>query len=255
MKDIYSSFLRIAVNKIVVMDLKSAELTKYAANAFLATKISFMNEMANLCEKVGANIENVRIGMSMDSRIGNKFLFAGLGYGGSCFPKDVKALIKTGLENDCPMNIIQAVNKTNIKQRFIFLDKIFDYYGENLSNKIFAVWGLAFKPKTNDMREAPSITVIEKLLEKGAKIQAYDPKAMETAKIYFNDKIVYSKNSYDALKNADGLLFLTEWNEFRLPDFEKMKSLMKTPVIFDGRNQYNKETLKNFGFEYFCMGK
>ena len=236
------------------MDVKSAEMTKYASNSFLAVKISFMNEIANLCEKVGADAEMVRVGMSTDSRIGNKFLFPGLGYGGSCFPKDVKALVKTGSENDCEMSIIKSADNVNKKQRQYFIDKITKKFGEDLSGKIFAVWGLAFKPKTNDMREAPAITVINALLEKGAKVQAYDPKAMESAEFIFGDKISYAKNSYDALKNSDALLLLTEWNEFRHPDFDIIKNLMKTPIIFDGRNQYNRSRITSRGFEYICMG-
>ena len=254
MKKLYSTFLRTS-NKLIFMDYKSAEMTKYAANCFLATKISFMNEISNLCETVGANIESVRLGMSSDSRIGNKFLFSGLGYGGSCFPKDINALINTGAENNIEMRILKAVNKTNSLQRIHFTDKIIKHFGEDLSDKTFAVWGLSFKPKTNDMREAPSVTVINKLLEHGAKIQAYDPKAMDNAKEIFKDKIVYTNSSYDALQNADCLLLLTEWNEFRLPDFNKIKELLKTPVIFDGRNQYNEENLKKMGFTYYCFGK
>ena len=254
MQEIYSPFLRTS-SGVLFMDVKSAEMTKYASNSFLAAKISFMNEIANLCEKVGANIDNVRIGMSKDSRIGNKFLFAGLGYGGSCFPKDVKALIKTGEENGCKMTVISAVDEVNKKQREIFIQKIVSKYGVNLSGKTFAVWGLAFKPKTNDMREAPSITIIEALLKMGAKVQAYDPKAMDIARNIFGNRIIYTQNSYDALKDADAMLLLTEWNEFRYPDFTKMKKLMKTPVIFDGRNQYGVEKLSEEGFEYHPIGK
>ena len=254
MQEIYSPFLRTS-SGVLFMDVKSAEMTKYASNSFLAAKISFMNEIANLCEKVGANIDNVRIGMSKDSRIGNKFLFAGLGYGGSCFPKDVKALIKTGKENGCKMTVISAVDEVNKKQREIFIQKIVSKYGVNLSGKTFAVWGLAFKPKTNDMREAPSITIIEALLKMGAKVQAYDPKAMDIAKNIFGGRIIYTQNSYDALKDTDAMLLLTEWNEFRYPDFTKMKKLMKTPVIFDGRNQYGVEKLSEEGFEYHPIGK
>ena len=254
MQEIYSPFFRTG-NRIVVMDTKSAEMTKYAANSFLATKISFMNEIANLCEKVGADAEMVRIGISTDNRIGNKFLFPGLGYGGSCFPKDVKALIKTGLDNDYEMNIIKAVDETNKKQRTNFLDKITKHFGEDLTGKTFAIWGLAFKPKTDDMREAPAITIINSLLEKGAKIKAFDPKAFEMAKTIFKDKIEYSSSAYKAVENSDALLLLTEWNEFRRPDFDKIKQMMKSPVIFDGRNQYNGERLIEKGFEYTCIGK
>ncbi len=254
MQEIYAPFFRTG-NRVIVMDVESAEMTKYASNSFLATKISFMNEIAQLCEKVGANAEMVRVGMSTDSRIGNKFLFPGLGYGGSCFPKDVKALIKTGVDNGVDMNIIKSADETNKLQRKLFIDKIVSRFGENLSDKTFAVWGLAFKPKTDDMREAPAITIINELLNRGAKIQAYDPKAMESAKYHFQNKIIYSKTSYEALKNADALLLLTEWNEFRRPDMDKIKELLKTPVIFDGRNQYNVERITQRGFEYICIGK
>ncbi len=253
MQEIYAPFFRTG-NRVIVMDVKSAEMTKYAANSFLATKISFMNEIANLCEKIGANAEMVRVGISTDSRIGNKFLFPGLGYGGSCFPKDVKALIKTGTEFGCDMSIIKSADDTNKKQRKLFVDKIINKFGEDLTGKIFAVWGLAFKPKTNDMREAPAITIINDLLKRGARISAYDPKAIEEAKFYFQDRITYAKNSYDALTNCDCMLLLTEWNEFRRPDFDKIKTLLKSPVIFDGRNQYNAERLKEKGFEYYQIG-
>ena len=252
MQEIYAPFFRTG-NRIIVMDVKSAEMTKYASNSFLAAKISFMNELANLCEKVGADAEMVRIGMSTDSRIGNKFLFPGLGYGGSCFPKDIKALIRTGEENNCEMSIIKAADAVNLKQRLIFIDKIKNYF-KDLNNLKIAVWGLAFKPKTDDMREAPSITIINELLKTGAQIAAFDPKASATAEKHFQNKIKYCRNSYEALENADCLLLLTEWNEFRRPDFERMKSLMKNPVIFDGRNQYNPERLKEHGFTYFHIG-
>lgn len=254
MQEIYSPFFRTG-NKIIVMDVKSAEMTKYAANSFLATKISFMNEIANICEKVGADAEMVRIGMSADTRIGNKFLFSGIGYGGSCFPKDIKALIKIGNENNCSVDIISAVNSTNKKQRELFVKKVTDKLGSNLSGKTIAVWGLSFKPKTNDMREAPSITIINRLLELGAEIIAYDPKATENARFYFGDRIKYSKTAYETLEKADAMLLLTEWNEFRRPDFEKMKSLMNTPLIFDGRNQYDKKNMFEMGFDYICIGK
>ena len=254
MQEIYSPFFRTG-NRVIVMDVKSAEMTKYAANSFLATKISFMNEIANLCEKVGADAEMVRVGISTDSRIGNKFLFPGLGYGGSCFPKDVKALIKTGLENGMDMSIISAADNINKKQRKIFIEKITKHFGNDLSGKTFAVWGLAFKPKTNDMREAPAITIINALLDMGARVKGFDPKAMESAKFIFKDKISYSKNAYDTVENADALLLLTEWNEFRRPDFDKVKSLMKTPIIFDGRNQYNSVRLEEKGFEYYQIGR
>ncbi len=254
MQDIYAPFFRTG-NRIIVMDVKSSEMTKYASNSFLATKISFMNEIANLCEKVGADAEMVRVGMSTDTRIGNKFLFPGLGYGGSCFPKDVKALIKTGEEYSCKMNIISEADKANKKQREIFVEKIKQKFKNNLSDKTIAIWGLAFKPNTNDMREAPSITIINKLLSLGAKIQAFDPKATENAKLHFKDKITYSKTAYEALKDADCMLLLTEWNEFRRPDFEKIMSLLKSPVIFDGRNLYDSKRLKDKGFECYQIGR
>ena len=254
MQDIYAPFFRTG-NRVIVMDVKSSEMTKYASNSFLATKISFMNEIANLCEKVGADAQMVRIGMSTDSRIGNKFLFPGLGYGGSCFPKDVKALVKTGLENNCEMKIVAAADEVNKKQREIFVNKILKRFNANLQGKTIGIWGLAFKPKTNDMREAPAITIINKLLECGAKIQAFDPKAIESAKFHFGDKITYCDTAYDALKNADCMVLLTEWNEFRRPDFERIKELLKSPIIFDGRNQYDENRLKQKGFEYYQIGK
>lgn len=254
MQEIYSPFFRTG-NRVIVMDVRSAEMTKYASNSFLATKISFMNEIANLCEKLGADAEMVRVGMSTDSRIGNKFLFPGLGYGGSCFPKDVKALIKTGSENNCEMSIIKAADKVNKEQRKIFVQKIIDRFGLDLSGLTFAVWGLAFKPKTNDMREAPAITIINELLLKGAKIKAFDPKAMPLAQTIFGNKIEYCNNSYDTIDNADCLLLLTEWNEFRRPDFEKILELMNKPIIFDGRNQYDKYRLQEKGIEYYQIGR
>ena len=254
MQELYAPFLRTG-NPVIIMDVKSAEMTKYAANSFLAVKISYANEIANICEKVGADAEMVRIGMCADKRIGSQFLFPGLGYGGSCFPKDVKALLKTARDNDCSYQLLQSADDVNKKQRQIFINKILKRFGNDLKGKTFAVWGLAFKPKTNDMREAPAITIINALLEKGAKVQAYDPKAFDSAEFYFKDNIVYAKSSYDALEGADAMLLLTEWNEFRRPDFERIKSLLKTPVIFDGRNQYNGKRLLEAGFEYYCVGR
>ena len=221
----------------------------------MAVKISYANEIANICEQVGADAEMVRIGMCSDKRIGSQFLFPGLGYGGSCFPKDIKALLKTAKKNNCDYQLLQATDNVNKKQRQVFLNKILNRYGNDLNGKTFAIWGLAFKPKTNDMREAPAITIINALLERGAKIQAYDPKAMDSAKEIFDNKITYSKSAYDALNNADCMLLLTEWNEFRRPDFDKIKSLMKEHVIFDGRNQYNSKRLIEKGFEYYQIGK
>lgn len=254
MQELYSPFLRTG-NPVIIMDVKSAEMTKYAANSFLAVKISYANEIANICEKVGADAEMVRIGMCSDKRIGTQFLFPGLGYGGSCFPKDVKALTKIAIDNDCDYSILKAADNINKKQRNIFIDKIIKRFGKNLTGKTFAIWGLAFKPKTNDMREAPSITIINALMNLGANIKAYDPKAYDCAKFYFKDSIEYTKSSYEALEGADAMLLLTEWNEFRRPDFDKMKQLLNNPIIFDGRNQYNAIRLHERGFEYYCVGK
>ncbi len=254
MQELYSPFLRTG-NPVIIMDVKSAEMTKYASNSFLAVKISYANEIANICEKVGADAEMVRIGMCSDSRIGSQFLFAGLGYGGSCFPKDVKAMINTAKQNGCSSMLLEAADATNKQQRILFINKILEKYEGNIEGKTFAVWGLAFKPKTNDMREAPSITIINELLKRGAKIKAYDPKAFELAKQIFCDKIEYSNSAYEALTNADAMLLLTEWNEFRRPNFDKIKILMKHCVIFDGRNQYNEKRLTDKGFEYYCIGK
>ena len=254
MQEVYAPFFRTA-SRFVIMDVKSAEMTKYAANSFLAMKISYANEIANICEAVGADAEMVRIGMCSDKRIGPQFLFPGLGYGGSCFPKDVKALLKTAKDFNCGCKLIDATEEVNKEQRIIFITKILRRFGSNLSNKTFGVWGLTFKPKTNDMRMAPSITIINALLEFGAKVQAYDPKGFELAKNIFGDRITYANSSYEALDGADCMLLLTEWNEFRRPDFDKIKSLMKAPVIFDGRNQYDANRLKQRGFEYHCIGK
>jgi len=253
-QEIYSPFLRTG-NPIIIMDVKSAEMTKYASNSFLATKISFINELANICEKVGADIEQVRVGMSSDRRIGGQFLFPGLGYGGSCFPKDVIALLKMAQDNGVSSSILQSVHTINKKQREIFIEKILSRFDGNVKGKTFALWGLSFKPRTNDMREAPALTIIEKLMEKGAIIQAYDPKAMEEAKKILGNSIQYATSSYEALSNADALILVTEWNEFRRPDFERVKSLLKNPIIFDGRNQYESKRMKDRGFEYYCIGK
>lgn len=253
-KEIYAPFLRTG-NPIITMDVKSAEMTKYAANAFLAVKISYANEIANICEKVGANAEMVRKGMCSDSRIGNQFLFPGLGYGGSCFPKDVKALIHFSNQNDYDCKLLKSTNDINLRQRYLFVEKITAKFGEDLSDNKFALWGLAFKPKTNDMREAPSITIIQELLKRGAKISAFDPKAIPSAKEIFGNKIKYAKSGYSALKDADALILATEWNEFRNPDFNVIKTSLKKPIIFDGRNQYDGKKLKEAGFEYFCVGK
>ena len=256
MNDLYSSFT-FRSNRIIFMNIRSAELTKYTANAMLATKISFINEIANLCEKVGANVEDVRIGIGSDSRIGYKFLYPGIGYGGSCFPKDIKALIKISQENNSSSQILEAVENVNYKQKRIMIDKICAHFGEDLKDKVFAIWGLSFKPMTDDVREAPSIIIINELVKRGAKIQAYDPKAIKEAKKVFgnNPFIKYFNDQYQALGNADALVLVTEWRQFRHPDFQKIKDMLKQKVIFDGRNQYDPEKTKANGFTYFCIGK
>ena len=254
MREIYSSFLKTDI-PVIEMDIKSAEMTKYASNAFLALKISYANEIANICENIGANAEMVRKGMCADKRIGKKFLFAGLGYGGSCFPKDVKALISLAKDKGYAAEILTATDNINLRQRYLFINKILKKYDGNIKGRHFALWGLAFKPETNDMREAPSINIIEELLKGGASVCAFDPKAIQTAKGIFDNKILYTDSSYDALKDADALILATEWNEFQNPDFELIKSLLKEPVIFDGRNQYDYKKLNELGFEYHCVGK
>jgi UDPglucose 6-dehydrogenase len=252
--DLYSPFVRTG-NPILVMDERSAEMTKYAANAFLATKISFMNELANLCERTGADIDLVRTGIGSDPRIGQQFLFAGVGYGGSCFPKDVKALIKTGHEHEYELKILQAVDEVNERQKKILFKKLMRYFNNQLQNKVVALWGVSFKPNTDDVREAPSLTIISSLLESGAKVRAHDPIALNQIKALYDGKVGFFENYYDTLKQADALVIVTEWNEFRRPDFEKMKSLMKKPVIFDGRNIYDPKLMKEKGFEYFGIGR
>jgi UDPglucose 6-dehydrogenase len=257
MKDLYSAFMRTS-DRFIVMDEKSSEITKYAANSMLATRISFMNDIALLCENVNADIDSVRFGMSTDSRIGDKFLFAGIGYGGSCFPKDVKAMIKTGEDNGIDFKILKAVEEINIKQRRLILNKIKKHFDNNLSGKTFAVWGLSYKPRTDDIREAPAISLIEMIIDEGGNVNVSDPAAMERGKEYFKDKqnkVKFFDVYYDSLKDADALILATEWNEFRRPDFDRMKSLMKNPVIFDGRNVYNPELFKKKGFVYFGIGK
>ena len=253
MQELYSPFVK-NQNPIITMDTKSAEMVKYASNSFLAVKISYINEIANICENVGADINKVRQGMCSDPRIGTKFLYPGLGYGGSCFPKDVKALIKTAEDYNCDCSMIKSADLINKYQRERFINKIIKRFGTDLSGRTFALLGLAFKPRTNDMREAPAITIIDALLKKGAKVKAYDPKATESARFIFGDKIEYGKDSYSIVYNSDALILVTEWNEFRNPDFERLKSALKYPVIFDGRNQYDKVMLKDIGFEYFHIG-
>jgi UDPglucose 6-dehydrogenase len=254
MKALYKPFVR-SGNPILVMDEKSAEITKYAANAFLAMKISFMNEIANFCERVGANVDMVRIGMGTDSRIGKRFLFPGIGYGGSCFPKDVKALYKTGKDFGYDFKILKSVIDINEKQRLSLIPKIKNFFEDNLQDRKIAVLGLAFKPETDDIREAPSLYMIEELLKAGARITAYDPEAMENVKKRLGDKIRYASNPYEALDDAEALIISTEWNAFRLPDFDKMKSLMKQPVVFDGRNIYDLDQMRKHGFVYYSVGR
>ena len=240
--------------RVIFMDIASAEMTKYAANAMLATRISFMNDIANLCEKVGANINMVRKGIGTDTRIGTKFLYAGCGYGGSCFPKDVKALIKIGEQNNYSMRVIKAVEEVNHDQKFVIFNKLKSYYKEDLKGKTIAIWGLAFKPETDDMREAPSLVIIDELVAAGCKIKAYDPIAMKEAKRKLGNKITYSNTIYDAAANADALLVVTEWKEFRVPVWENIKNSMNQAVLFDGRNIYDPKELKQMGFEYFGVG-
>jgi len=254
MKELYAPFVR-TDNPILVMDIPSAEMTKYAANAMLATKISFMNEIARVCERVGADITNVRKGMGSDSRIGPHFLFPGLGYGGSCFPKDVQAVIRTGADNGVEMEILDAVERVNQSQRQHFIDKVMRYFGNDLSGRTLAVWGLSFKPRTDDMRMAPSVTIIEAFLTAGAKVRAHDPEAMHEGRKFFADRVAFCDTNYAALEGADALVIVTEWNEFRRPDFDRVRSMLKQPVIFDGRNLYNKDEMRGLGFAYHSIGR
>ncbi|MDP2682190.1 MAG: UDP-glucose/GDP-mannose dehydrogenase family protein [Deltaproteobacteria bacterium] len=263
MRELYGPFVRTG-KPILFMDIRSAEVTKYAANAMLATKISFINEMANLCRLAGADIDNVRKGIGTDSRIGFEFLFPGVGYGGSCFPKDVQAIIRTAGEYGYDMKILKSVEEVNNRQKGIIVEKILEHFkiGANnksqakpLSGKVIGVWGLSFKPRTDDMREAPSITIINKLLEAGAKIKAHDPEAMYEARKVFGNRIEYIQDNYEVVRDVEALAVITEWNEFRRPNFEKMKGLMKTPVIFDGRNIYDPKEMRNMGFTYYGIGR
>ena len=257
MKQLYSPFFR-THDRFITMDIRSAEMTKYAANAMLATKISFMNEIANICERVGADANLVRIGIGSDKRIGYHFIYPGVGYGGACFPKDIKALQKVAEAHHYQPKIIKAVEQVNNEQKLVIVKKIVKRYGEDLTGFNFGLWGLAFKPGTDDMREAPAIYVVKELTQRGAKVKAYDPKAMEEAKeCYLKgvEGITYYDSKYEVLKDADALILLTEWKEFRSPDFEELKSQLNSPIIFDGRNQYNAFNLEEKGFEYFQIGK
>lgn len=258
MKQLYEPFLT-NEHQLIVMDIKSAEITKYAANAMLATRISFMNEIAKICDALGGDVKAVRKGIGSDSRIGMSFLYAGCGYGGSCFPKDVKELIAVGKRNGLDMKIASAVELVNEEQKFILVDYIIKKYGNNLTEKTFALWGLSFKPQTDDMREAPSITIISELVKRGAKIKAYDPEAYEMAKQYLAHippaSIQYTENEWEALENSDALILVTEWKQFRQPDFARIVKTLKKPVIFDGRNQYSLRQMKDLGIEYYCIGR
>ncbi len=254
MDELYGPFVRTG-NPIIHMDIASAELTKYAANAMLATRISFMNEIANICTRVGANIDAVRRGIGSDARIGSRFLFAGIGYGGSCFPKDVQAIVRTASEKGYDFRILKAVEAVNESQKHLLVDRIQERFGKDLRGKRFAIWGLAFKPNTDDMREAPSVVVIRGLLDAGAKVTAYDPEAAEECRRHhLGDRIDYADVPMAALEGADGLVLITEWNEFRRPDFEAVKAALRTPTVFDGRNIYPRATLEKLGIEYFGVG-
>ena len=254
MEKLYKPYVR-SGNPIIIMDEKSAELTKYASNSFLAAKITFMNEIANFCEKVGADVDKVRIGMGTDSRIGKRFLFPGIGYGGSCFPKDVKALHKSGQENNYNFKILDAVSNVIARQELVLIPKIENHFNNDLKGKNIAVWGLAFKPETDDIREAPSLYMIEELLSQGANITAFDPEAMSNVKRKLGTKINFANSMYEALKDADALVISTEWSIFRTPDFSKMKDLMVGHTIFDGRNLYEVKDVVNEGFKYISIGR
>ena len=253
LKELYEPFLRTG-NPILVMDSRSAEMSKYAANAMLATKISFINEIACLCEELRADVSEVRRAISLDRRIGPHFIFPGVGYGGSCFPKDIRAMISMAGDNRA-MPLLTAVEQVNERQKGRLFDKVKNHFGDDLSRLTFAIWGLAFKPRTDDMRDAPSIVVIKALLDAGSRVQAFDPEAMEEARKIFGDRIQYTHRNYDALHGAAALLILTEWNEFRRPDFTRIKSLLKQPVIFDGRNIFDPADLRKLGFTYYSIGR
>ncbi len=254
LEELFKPFVRQG-NPIIFMDEKSAEMTKYAANSFLATKITFMNEMANLCEKVGANIDSVRIGMGSDTRIGNRFLFPGIGYGGSCFPKDVQALVKTAKDNKSGIQILDAVMRVNESQKTILMPTILSHYSNDLAGKTFAMWGLAFKPDTDDIREAPALYMIDQLVKHGAKVKAYDPEAMNNVQSTIGNKIQYALDPYDALDGADALIICTEWGVFRTPDFSEMDGRLRSKTIFDGRNLYSPQSMAEKGYYYKSIGR
>jgi len=259
MRELYGPFVRTG-NPVIVMSIKSAEMTKYAANAMLATRISFMNELANLCERVGADIDMVRMGISSDSRIGHSFLFPGVGYGGSCFPKDVKAIIHTADKHNYSMEVLKAVERVNTCQKELLAQKVCDHFRQfdqqyGVKGKVLALWGLAFKAQTDDMREAASLNIINRLLAEGVTIKAYDPAAMDRAREIFQDRIQLCSHNYECLEGADGLMVITEWNEFRRPNFDRIKQLLRTPVIFDGRNLYDPKLMRERGFIYYGIGR
>ncbi|MBK8968560.1 MAG: UDP-glucose/GDP-mannose dehydrogenase family protein [Saprospiraceae bacterium] len=254
MKQLYEPFVRQG-NPIYFMDERSAEMTKYAANSYLAARISFMNEIANLCEKVGANVDQVRIGMGSDSRIGKRFLFPGIGYGGSCFPKDVQALAKTAGDYDYDFKILKSVMAVNTLQKHVLTQKMQAYFNDDLNGRTIAVWGLAFKPNTDDIREAPALVIIDELLAAGARVQAFDPEAIPNTRAIYGDRVQFVNNMYDALAGADCLAIMTEWSEFRNPEFQRMRDLLKAPVIFDGRNLYDLELIASKGFYYESIGR
>ncbi len=252
--DLYAPFMR-KDDRFIVMDERSAEMTKYAANSILATKISFMNEIANLCERVGADVDMVRRGIGTDSRIGPQFLFPGVGYGGSCFPKDVKALIKTAEEHSYDFKILKAVDRVNEQQQVLMVEKLKRHFKGKVKGRLIALWGLAYKPRTDDLRDAPSLVIIDRLLELGAKVSAHDPVATGRARKILGERVRFFDGNYDVLKGADALIVVTEWNEFRQPDFERMKRLMKSPIVFDGRNIYDPKQMRAKGFTYYGVGK
>ncbi len=257
MKELYRPFVR-TQNPLLVMDPESAELTKYAANAMLASRISFMNEMARLCEKVGADVANLRLAIGADSRIGHPFLFPGVGYGGSCFPKDIRALLRTARDSGVTLELIEATERVNESQKLVLLSKIRAHFDKSLKGRKLALWGLSFKPRTDDMREAPSLSLIRALVDEGVRIRMYDPEAMNEARKRLrgvDGELTYCRKSYEALEDADGLVLVTEWNEFREPDFEKIRDLLREPVVFDGRNIYNPDKLRKLGFTYFGVGR